>query len=154
MRITLDIETALYKALTDDGHSASAHMLPASLGSTLPHIHVTRTGGSNSDLVIDSHNVDFDVYAEDEADAMETASNMCAWIRSLAGAASNPPCYVSEVTTLPYKNPDPRHPTLARVTVKALITTRTLEAATGNEFELSYGDDVLITDRFEVLTGE
>lgn len=154
MRITLDIETALYNALTDEGHSASAHKLPASLGDTLPHIHVTRTGGSNASLVVDSHNVDFDVYAEDDADAMEIASNMCAWIRSLAGSTSNPPCYVSEVTTLPYKNPDPRHPTLARATVKALITTRTIEAATGQEFELSSADDVLITDRFEVLTGE
>ena len=137
MRITLDIETALYNALIADGQSASAHRIPASLGETLPHIHVTRTGGSNSDLVIDSHYVDFDVYAEDDADAMETASNMCAWIRSLEGSTSNPPCYASEVITLPYKNPDPRHPTLARVTVKAQITTRTLEKITGNEFALS-----------------
>lgn len=156
MRATLDIETALFNILTTDGHSASAHAIPASLGASLPHIHIVRTGGSNSDMVIDIHNVDFDVYAADQAEAMTTASNFCAWIRSLAGRTSGVQCYTSEVVTLPYPNPDPLHPTLARATVKAQIRTRTMEdTSQAEEFAiLSSPDDVILTDQFEVLSGE
>ena len=156
MRATLDIETALYRILTADGHSASAHAIPASLGASLPHIHVVRTGGSNSDLVIDRHNVDFDVYAADEAAAMTTASNLCAWIWSLAGNTTGVPCYSSEVITLPYNNPDPMHPTIPRATVKAQIMTRTRESLSdAEEFGiLSNPDDVFLTDQFEILNGE
>ena len=76
MRTTLDIETALYYLLIADNYSASAHAVPATLGATSPHIHVTRTGGSNTSVVIDVHQVDFDVYAKDQADAMTAA--LCA----------------------------------------------------------------------------
>ncbi len=125
MRICNDIETALYKALIDQDYSASAHALPTTLGSDFPHVHVVRTGGYTTDLVIEYHNVDFDVYAEDEADAMTAASNLCDFVRSLTGTQLGSPCYASEIETLPYNNPDPRHPTIGRVTFKARITTRT-----------------------------
>lgn len=125
MRATLDIETALYGLLNQDGYSASAHVIPEDLGINLPHVHVVRTGGYNSDLVLDAHNVDFDIYAADAVDAMETASEFCGWIRDLEGADIGVPCYASEVLTLPYSNVDPRHPNLGRATVKALIYTRT-----------------------------
>lgn len=123
MRYSSDIETALYELLTADEYNASAHALPAEF--TLPHIHVTRTGGFTTNLVIETNNIDFDVYAEDAADAMTAASNLCGWIRSLEGDDVDTPCYQSEITTLPYDNPDPRHPTLARATVKAQILIRT-----------------------------
>ena len=45
MRVSIDIETALYDLLTAAGYSASAHTIPAKLGRTLPHVHVVRTGG-------------------------------------------------------------------------------------------------------------
>ena len=125
MRISNDIETALYKALVEEKYSASAHSLPTTLGDAFPHVHVVRTGGDTADLVIEGNNVDFDIYAEDQADAMTAASNLCAWVRSLAGKWIGAPCYVSEIVTLPYNNPDPRHPTIGRVTFKARITTRT-----------------------------
>ena len=125
MRATLDIETALYNRLTADGYSASAHAIPATLGTSLPHIHVTRTGGINTSMVIDVHQVDFDVYAADQADAMTVACSLCDWVRDLAGTDIGTPCYESEVATLPYGNPDPRHPTLGRATIKAQILTRT-----------------------------
>lgn len=118
MRITKDIETALYEALSDNGYSASAHAVPSTLGRSLPHVHVVRTGGYTYDLVIESHNVDFDVYAADEAEAMEIACDLCGWVRELED------CYRAEITTLPYGNPDPRHPTIARATFKAQIITR------------------------------
>ena len=122
MRKTIDIETALYNRLTEDNYSASAHAVPATLGDALPHVHVVRTGGYESDLVIETNQVDFDVYAADQADAMEEAADLCGWVRELAGDI----CYVAEVTTLPYANPDPRHPTIARATFKARILTRTI----------------------------
>lgn len=126
MRATLDIETALYARLRTDSYSASAHAIPATLGDSFPHIHVTRTGGTNRSLVIDTHQVDFDVYAADQADAMSAACDFCDWVRALAGGnIDGVPCYTSEVMTLPYGNPDPRHPTIGRATLKAQILTRT-----------------------------
>lgn len=125
MRAGNDIETALYEKLTSDNYSASAHALPATLGTAFPHIHVTRTGGYTSDLVIENNNVDFDIYAADQADAMGDALDLCDWVRSLAGQNISTPCYYSEITTLPYHNPDPRHPNISRATFKAQILTRT-----------------------------
>lgn len=125
MRVSNDIETALYELLISEGISASAHAIPVSLGEKYPHVHVVRTGGYTSGLVVESNSVDFDVYAEDQADAMTAASNLCALVRSLAGTdLKKSPCYSSEVTTLPYNNPDPRHPTIGRATFKALIAIR------------------------------
>lgn len=125
MRASNDIETALYNLLTAGDYSASAHTLPASLGQTLPHVHVTRTGGYTSDMVIEFTNVDFDVYAADPAEAMEEASDLCDWVRDLSGKTVGTSCYSSEVNTLPYHNPDPRHPNISRATFKAQILTRT-----------------------------
>ena len=127
MRTNNDIETALYSLLNTDKYSASAHAIPSTLGSTLPHIHVTRTGGYTNDMVIEIHQVDFDIYAADQADAMTTAATLCGWVRDLTGKTVGTACYNSEVMTLPYNNPDPLHPTLARATFKAQILTRTKE---------------------------
>ena len=129
MRASIDIETALYSFLTGDGYSASAHALPATLGEVLPHIHVTRTGGYTTDRVIETNNVDFDVYAADQADAMLEASNLCGYVRSLELSEVETFCYSSEILVLPYNNPDPRHPNLGRVTFKAQLLTRTAESA-------------------------
>ena len=94
---------------------------------SLPHVHVVRTGGYTSDMVIEENNIDFDVYAEDQADAMTAATELCGWVRDLPQQKVEFTCYTSEVTTLPYANPDPRHPTLGRATFKALIRIRTKE---------------------------
>ena len=125
MRKSVDIETALYNKLTADSYSASAHAIPASLGSILPHIHVTRTGGSTNDLVIETNQVDFDVYAGTSAEAMSAAADLCDWVRGLEGGTLMTPCYSSEIMTLPYSNPDPRHPNIGRATFKAQILLRT-----------------------------
>lgn len=122
-----DIETALAALLDAEGYSSSAHDIPASLGAVLPHVHVVRTGGFTSDMVVENHNIDFDVYAGDAADAMEAASTLCGWVRDLPGDNAGTTCYASDITTLPYNNPDPRHPTLGRATFKALILTRVKE---------------------------
>lgn len=122
MRYTRDIETELYDLLTKADKSASAHSIPPTLGSALPHVHVVRTGGYERDMVIEINYIDFDVYAEDDAEAMDTAAELCGWVRDLAGDY----CYTSGITTLPYSNPDPRHPDIARATFKAEILTRTV----------------------------
>ena len=128
MRVSIDIETALYDLLTAAGYSAAAHMIPAALGQTLPHVHVVRTGGFTNDRVMDFNSADFDVYAATQADAMETAAALTGWVRDLeGGSVGGSPCYGAEVTTLPYHNPDPRHPNIGRATFKAQITIRTQE---------------------------
>lgn len=128
MRVSIDIETALYDLLTAAGYSASAHTIPATLGQTLPHVHVVRTGGFTNDRVMDFNSVDFDVYADTQADAMETAAALTGWVRDLEGeTVGGSPCYDAEVTTLPYHNTDPRHPNIGRATFKAQITIRTQE---------------------------
>lgn len=127
MRVSIDIETALYDLLTAAGYSASAHAIPATLGRTLPHVHVVRTGGFTRDRVVDFNNVDFDVYADTQADAMEAATALTGWVRDLEGGTLVTPCYSAEVLTLPYRNPDPRHPNIGRATFKAQITIRTQE---------------------------
>lgn len=122
----LDIEAALQAALASDGYSASARPLPASLGSVLPHVHVERTGGFEHGPVQDMHQVDLDVYAADDAEAMACASELCGWVRSLPGGTlGGAPVYAASVPTLPYANHDPRHERLARATLKASILTRT-----------------------------
>lgn len=131
MRCNVDIETWMAKLIGEDLElSASAHALPASLGENLPHIHVVRTGGYTSDMVIETHNLDFDVYAEDAADAMQEAADLCGYIRIESSFVTERngvklTVYEAEITTLPYSNPDPRHPNLARATFKAQILTRT-----------------------------
>ena len=127
MRKSIDIETALYEALTDDKYSASAHKIPETLGQRFPHVHVTRTGGYAYDMVLELHNVDFDVYAADSADAMTAAEDLTDWARELKGTKVGTTCYDAEVTTLPYNNPDPRHPTIARATFKAQLLMRIKE---------------------------
>lgn len=123
MRQNRDIETELYNLLISAQYSASAHSVPATLGAGFPHVHVTRTGGCENDMVIESNYIDFDVYAEDYADSAEEAAKLCGWIRELEGDY----CYRSRITTLPYNNPDPRRPDIARTTIKAELLTRTIE---------------------------
>lgn len=121
----LEIEGALYRALADDGYSASAPPLPADFDGSLPHVHVVRTGGYEHGPVQDAHQVDFDVYAEDDAAAMVAASALCGWVRALAGKSlDGAPVYSAGVTTLPYGNHDPRRADLSRATFKAQLITR------------------------------
>ena len=77
-------------------------------------------------MVIEANNIDFDVYADDAADAKAEASNLCGWVRDLPGRDIGI-CYYAEIITLPYGNQDPRHPNIARATFKAQINTRIKE---------------------------
>ena len=121
MRRTKDIETKLYEELTAKGYHVSAHVIPTTLAKNLPHVHITRTGGFTADLVVETHQVSFDIYAKNADEAMETACKLTGDIRSLDNV------HYAEVVTLPYHNPDPRHPTLPRVTFNSQIITRPQE---------------------------
>lgn len=126
MRKSVDIETALYELLTADGYSASAHSVPATLGNDFPHVHVVGQTVFNEDLVRDVNTVAFDIYAATQADAMEAASDLTAWVRDLVGEIVGTPCYQAEIINK-YPNPDPRHPNIGRATIRAQITIRIQE---------------------------
>lgn len=122
---TIDIEDALQAALNADGFVACAPPVPPTLGSTLPFVVLTRTGGSTCSLVQDWHYVSVDVYASTWADAQAQASQLTAWFRALAGTTlGGVPCYKCDINAYPYNNTDTDHPTIARVTFNAHVLTR------------------------------
>ena len=120
---TIDIEDAVASALLAAGFDAGAPPVPKDLSAG--RVQVTRTGGERHAMVIDDHRVDLDCWAESDAAAMELADLLTDAVYALEGTdLLGVPCYSSAVTTLPYGNPDPRHPTLCRATLKARVTTR------------------------------
>ena len=118
---TIDIEDALQNALNNAGITASAPPVPANLE---PCVYVHRTGGYGLNYVQDLHTIDFDTYETTEAASMQTACELTEWVRALAGKSLGVPVYIAEITTLPYYNPDPNHPSLKRTTFSAQIPTR------------------------------
>lgn len=118
---TIDIEDALQAALNADGIAACAPPVPANLAE---QVVVVATGGYSQAYVQDVHAVSFDCYASGETEAMSRACALTRWVRALPGKTVGTYCYGAEVETLPYNNPDPAHPTLARATFAARITTR------------------------------
>ena len=119
---TIDIEDELQKALNIDGIKAAAPPVPANLA---PSVFVYRTGGFSQAYVQDVNTVDFDIYARTEAEAMARACNLTEWTRALPERQlEGATVYFSDITTLPYNNPDPNNPTLPRATFSAQIGTR------------------------------
>lgn len=118
----VDIEYAIAEAL--DIHATP---IPANLGTSLPYAVVTRTGGGRADLVVDNHFVDVDVYSYDGdwAGATDEAATLIAHACELGGTTSVGAliCAVT-VETMPYNNPDPDHPSLARSTFSLRVTAR------------------------------
>lgn len=119
---SVDIEGTLQAALEADGYTAAAPPVPANLA---PSVYIHSTGGFSQSYVQDVHTVDFDAYDTTEAQAMSTACQLTEWVRALPERQGlEVPTYAAEITTLPYNNPDPNHPTLKRATFSAQITTR------------------------------
>lgn len=122
---TIDIEDALQQALNAEGIAACAPPVPADLGSTLPFVVLTRTGGSEQSLVQDWHYVSVDVYAATVASAMTAASFLTAWFRALPGSTiGGVPCYKCDINAYPYNNTDQDNPKLARATFGVHVLTR------------------------------
>ena len=123
MRYTTDIEDALQEFLNSKNYQACAQPVPPDLAAGQTVIY--RTGGTEQTFVSENHYVYFDVYHETDAQAMELANTLTGEVRELVGEfLGDVPCYTSEVTTLPYLNPDTRHESLSRVSFGAEISTR------------------------------
>lgn len=120
---TIDIEDAIQQALNADGIRACAPPVPADLSA--PMAIVWRIGGSERAYVQDVHSVSIDCYAATDAEAAAMANRMTAWVRALPGQElGGVPVYTASVSTLPYLNTDPGHPTLARCTLACEVATR------------------------------
>lgn len=121
--IPVDIEETIA-----DIYGIHATPKPADLGASLPYAVVSRTGGGRADLVVDNHFVDVDVYSDpdDWAGATAEASRLLALMADCINkqASNGAVLYAATVEALPYNNPDPDHPTLARSTFSMRVTAR------------------------------
>ena len=125
MHGSCDIGGLLVSELSSRGFGISASEVPRDLAGRLPHVHVVATGGVAAGFVQEWRYCDMDVYACGYAEAHETASRLSAAVRDLDGGAVGPAvCYRASVATPAYDNPDPDHPTLPRVTLKAQFLMR------------------------------
>lgn len=109
------------------GIAASATPIPEDLGAVLPYAVVYNVGGYRDaeTRVLDTGALSIDVYADKPAQAMDVCAQVAALVDALSdddGGAVQ--VYTAQVTTLPYDNPDPRHPTIYRATCAADVMTR------------------------------
>lgn len=119
---TVDIEGLLQQYLENLGYTSFAPPVPPDLGAG--YVGIYRTGGSTRAYVQDVHQLSIDCYESSEAQAMELACDLTNVIRSIGDLGVT--VYETEVTTLPYSNPDPRRGDLCRATFAAQIVTRTI----------------------------
>lgn len=98
------------------GIAAAPLPVPEDLGADLPIAIVEPLGGRRSSVVIDRVPMSIEVYASTDAAAQTACARVCGAVASLGdGTAENASHWLSvDVSTLPYNDPDPRHPTLAR----------------------------------------
>lgn len=128
----IDIEDALrldiMTAAGQGGFSISAPPVPINLGALLPYAVVERIGGTRDELVIDSHMVGVDVWANDWAEAQQTANAIVGYMCSLPYDDSAQHDYLSvNINALPYNNPDPDHADVPRVSFTAQVLVRATE---------------------------
>ena len=83
------------------------------------------TGGHRSEYVRDVRYVDVDTYAEDEQTAIAASSAIVPLLEALQSTTIGGTSWQRVAcTTLPYINPDPRRPDLARATASYEISVR------------------------------
>lgn len=93
----------------------------------LPLVVVERLGGSRTDIVIEEHDVAFDVYADRWSSAVDAANTVVALVAALpdmSEQSSGVDWFDAQINALPYNNPDPAHPDVPRVTFSAVVTCR------------------------------
>lgn len=99
--------------------------LPANIEQTLPHILITRTGGSRTNIVMDEHQLSIDVRAPTWAQATNLADQVTGSIAQLADDPHSLNDWrAATILTLPYANPDPSHPTIPRMTSLVSLSCR------------------------------
>ncbi len=117
----LDIENVMRECIgAQVAYPCSAPPIPQDLEP--PRIVFARTGGSSSDLVVDSSSVIVHCYGGTWADAMDEANEVAGAVKALPYLDN--PVTASVLNTLPYNNYDPQHPDVPRVSFSAIITTR------------------------------
>ncbi len=118
--VPIDAEDALSRDL-------GTHCPPIQddLGSELPYSVATRLPGTRTSLVVDNHPMSVDVYAATDAEAMDAADELLARACALPMTPGTSTHWLAaSVDALPYSNPDPRRPDLARATFEVLLTCR------------------------------
>lgn len=133
--IPIDIEDALRLDLTTAARlggfsfSVAAPPVPTNLGNTLPYAMVERIGGTRDEIVVDTHNVAIDVWANDWAEAQITANKLVGLLCGLPyddGFLAHD--YLScDINAHPYNNPDPDHQDIPRVSFSAQVLVRAEE---------------------------
>ncbi len=119
-----DIPLALSGAFSIYG---AAPPVPETLGANLPLVIPERVGGTRYSMVVDAHNVAFDVYAPTWGEAQEAAGHVVAAVSELPYRSDTVGSYrETQITTHPYNNPDPEHPDIPRVSVNAQVITRAM----------------------------
>ncbi len=95
---------------------------------TLPaeSVTITRTGGNESQLVLDQVRVSFDCRAKLASKAHQLAQLVRTEISAAArdGRIGELVCYQAETTAAPYLNPDPLNPNFERYTVAFQLLIR------------------------------
>jgi hypothetical protein len=130
----IDVEDALridVKSLATSDEvtlSTCAPPVPGSLEESLPIAMFSRVGGGRQSIVIDQHDVSVDVWAGADGDfgsAMDAANETASLVCDLEGRIINGRHWLSaKILTMPYGNPDPKHPTIPRATFSARMTIR------------------------------
>lgn len=119
-----DYAELMASELTNAGFTAQPTPTPEDLGSELPVVIVSAPGGTRLNMVIDNPLFSVDVYAATIAAAMDTAREAFAVVCRLPFSPALNQWRDCTVQSLPYENPDPRHPSLARVSFTANVAIR------------------------------
>lgn len=95
---------------------------------TAPYAMVTVTGGTRTSGMVDLFYVDLDCWASTQAAAIAACGELMADAIALEGQATEHATFGGvRVETLPYGNPDPDRPRLARATCALQVTAHVAE---------------------------
>lgn len=125
--IPIDVEVALAEDVHEHWqHLTFAPPAPDSLGNSLPCAQVFKLGGGQRDRVADMFAVSIDVWALTFEEAMDEARTLAGIVKALpfSEPASGRHWLAADVTTNPYINVDPLHPSIPRATFAAVLEIR------------------------------
>lgn len=114
----IDIEKALADAL-----NIATTPIPADMPPYTPYSAVVASGGSRTQMVVDTHTCDIDTWGDTYGQAMDKSCELIGLLTDLAGRTVNGIVFSHvAIDTLPYIWNDPDRPDLCRVTCSATVT--------------------------------
>lgn len=129
--IPIDVEDALRidisSVLTKIGKKVkvSAPPLADTLNNNLPYCLITKTGGWDADMVLNSFSVSIDTYDKTWAKAMDTASTIYAIINALPYTEGTSTDWKDATSnSSPNTFPDPDNPSIPRVRFSITVRAR------------------------------